>query len=118
MSSCVESLNSDVHESFSPTRGETRRLRTGRSDSADPTVVALRSLAKRVRTSLIPIEPSPAFVDELRSSLTQTAAPMVEVFSPWRYWWILGATAVGSALSLLGLLQLLRGTRRNLKRAS
>jgi len=117
VSSYVEGLNPNARESFSPTRRETRGSRTGRSDPADPTVLALRSLARQIRTSLIPIEPSPAFVDELRYSLTQTATPMVEVFSPWRNPWILGATAVGSALSLLGLL-LLRGSRRTPKRAS
>jgi hypothetical protein len=118
VSSDVEGPNSNLHEPFPPTSGEARRLLPGKPDSADPTGLALWSLAERVRTSLIPIEPSSAFVDELRRSLTQTAAPMVEVFSPWRYSWIIGATAVGSALSLLGLLQLLRGSRRSFKRAS
>jgi len=90
----------------------------GHSGSVTPAAAELMTLAEQVQTMFIPISPSPTFVDGLGHRLAQAAIPAVEVLPPWRRSWIIGATAVGSALSLLGLFQLLRGSRRTLKRAS
>jgi hypothetical protein len=93
------------------------------SPSADPDLAAsavagLMELAERLRAVLTPISPSPAFVNALGLELTRRTLPVVEVLPSRRRSWIIGATAVGSALSLLGLLQLMRGSRRALRKAS
>jgi hypothetical protein len=90
----------------------------GDSELAAPTVANLMALAERIQAVLTPISPSPAFVDALRHKLVWNAVPAVEVLPSRARPWIIGATAVGSALSLLGLLQFLRGSRPTLKRVS
>jgi len=91
-------------------------LATSPPDDAD--LAALMALAERVQVALAPMSPSPAFVDMLRRKLARSAVPAVEVLPPQRRAWIIGATALGSALSLLGLLQFMRGSRRALKKVS
>ena len=88
------------------------------SELTVPAVADLMALAERVQAALAPASPSPAFVDALAHELLRIAVPAVEVLPPRRRSWIIGATAVGSALSLLGLLQFFWGSRRVLKRVS
>jgi hypothetical protein len=116
--SSVDLLDSHADALLAPQTEGSLTSPPGDVDSADPAAADLMVLAERVQALLVPINPSPIFVEGLRYKLAQTAVPMVEVFSPWRRSWVIGATAVGSALSLLGLLQFLRGSRRTLKRAS
>lgn len=79
--------------------------------SDDPELTALMALAERVKAALTPVRPTPAFVEALGRELAQTEAPAVEVLPTRRRPWIIGAAAVGSALSFLGLFHLLRGGR-------
>ena len=84
----------------------------------DTVVVALMALAEQVNAALVPATPTPGFVKTLGHDLARTAALEVEVFYSRERPWIIGAAAVGSALSLLGLFHFLAGSRRALKRAS
>lgn len=79
--------------------------------SDDPELTALMALAKQVKAALTPVRPAPTFVEALGRELTQTEASAVEVFPTRRRPWIIGAAAVGSVLSFLGLFHLLRGGR-------
>ncbi len=118
VTSSVDFLNAHADALFAPESEKPSASSPDDADSAAPAVAELIALAEQVRIVLIPINPSPAFVDGLRYKLAQAAMPAVEVLPPWQRSWIIGATAVGSALSLLGLLQFLRGGRRILKQAS
>lgn len=118
VASSVDFLDAHADALLAPETERPSASFSGDSDSVTPAVVELMALAEQVRTMFIPINPSPTFVDGLRHKLAQTAVPAVEVLPPWRCSWIIGATALGSALSLLGLLRFLRGSRRTLKRVS
>lgn len=113
MVSPVDLLNAHADALFGPGTDELPTPPSGDSESA-----ALMALAERVKAALAPITPAPAFVEALGHELVRTAAPAVEILPSQRSSWIIGAAAVGSALSLLGLLHFLRGNRRVLKRAS
>jgi hypothetical protein len=118
MASSVDLLDAHADALFAPEIESWPTSSPGDSGSATPAATELMALAEQVQMILIPIHPSPTFVDGLGHRLAQAAIPTVEVLSPWRRSWIIGATAVGSALSLFGLFQFLRGGRRTLKRAS
>lgn len=118
MTSSVDFLDAHADAPFAPESERPFESSPDDSNSVTPAVAELIALAEQVQTVLIPINPSPIFVEELRQRLAQAAVPAVEVLPPWQYSWIIGATAVGSALSLLGLLQFLKGGRRSLQRAS
>lgn len=111
MVSPVDLLNIQADAFFGP--GE---LLTSPSD--DPELAALMALAERVKMALVPVRPSRSFVEALGRDLAQTAVPTVEVLPSRRRPWIIGAAAVGSAFSILGLLHFLQGGRRVLKRVS
>jgi len=107
----VDLLNAHADALFGP--GELPSPPAGDSESA-----ALMALAERIQAALAPVRPAAAFVEALGHRLARTAVSSVEVLPSRRRPWIIRATAVGSALSLLGLLHFLRGSRRVLKRAS
>ena len=113
MVSPVDLLNAHAEALFGPEEGELPTLSSGDSE-----LVLLMALAERVKAVLAPVRPSPAFVEALGHELARPAAPAIEVLPSRQQPWIIGAAAVGSALSLLGLYHLLKGSQRLLKRAS
>lgn len=109
----VDLLNAHAEALFGPEEGELPTLSSGDSE-----LVLLMALAERIKAVLAPVKPSPAFVEALGHELAQTSMPAVEILPSRRPPWIIGAAAVGSALSLLGLYHFLRESRRLLRRAS
>jgi len=109
----VDLLNAHAEALFGPEEGELPTLSSGDSE-----LVLLMALAERVKAVLAPVRPSPAFVEALGHELARPAAPAIEVLPSRQQPWIIGAAAVGSALSLLGLYHLLKGSQRLLRRAS
>ena len=62
-------------------------------------------VAERVRASLLPVEPSPAFVQDLRRSLLAMAdgkRPRTSLSA--RHGLLIGAAALGSALPVVGII--------------
>lgn len=62
-------------------------------------------VAEKVRASLLPVEPSPTFVQGLHRNLLAMASDK----RPWtslsvRHGLLIGAAAVGSALSVIGII--------------
>jgi hypothetical protein len=77
---------------------------------------ALLHLTERVKQALVPVQPSPTFVKDLAQQLVITNNRRVEC--PGRRHWreiFIGAAAVGSALSVIGLVAYLLRSRVQVK---
>ena len=110
---------SDALNAHANTLSEQGVSGTAAASSADLALAALMVLAEQARMALSPIQPSEGFVNALGHELCQAvAAPVAEIILPRRpSWVVVGVTAVGSALSVLGVLCLLR-TGRILRKIS
>jgi len=85
----------------------------------NPELTELMALAEQVQAALPPVRPPPAFVKSLGRELREMGAVSnVEVLPPQTSSWVVGAAALGSVLSLLGLFHLVRETRHVLRKAS
>ena len=80
---------------------------------------ALFQVARMLHATLKPVKPRAAFRNDLRQALVSTGynrfsepafAPRQLAFSPRRNW-VLGAAAVGSAMSVMGVIAYVRKTR-------
>ena len=110
---------SDTPVAYIGASSETELSESSIPSPDDSELAEYMSLAKQLRTLLHPIKPSAAFVDALDHKLRQAAIePSVEVLPSQRMSWVVGAAAVGSVLSLLGLFHLLRGSHHAIGKAS
>ena len=96
--------------------GRTAREKMGygaRQPFADK-VIELRRLVHRLRQTLVPVQPRPAFKTALGWQLHEEAIRVrVQQQSRWR--WLVIGSAVGSLLSLLGVLTALLLRQRQLR---
>lgn len=71
-------------------------------------------VAEKVRASLLPVEPSPAFVQDLHRNLLAMAGgkrPRASLSA--KHDLLIGAAAVGSALSVIGIIAYVVRSRAN-----
>ncbi|MCR4405457.1 MAG: hypothetical protein NUW24_00820 [Anaerolineae bacterium] len=62
-------------------------------------------VAEKVRASLLPVEPSPAFVQDLhRNLLAMASGKRLRTPLSARHGLLIGAAALGSALSVVGII--------------
>jgi hypothetical protein len=80
--------------------------------SFDQMVIELRKLVRLLCRTLVPVQPRSAFVCTLQQDLADTAQELLVVRQE-RVWWLLIGGALGTLLSLLGLLAALSLRRRN-----
>ncbi|HHS97843.1 MAG TPA: hypothetical protein ENK08_08090 [Chloroflexi bacterium] len=72
----------------------------------------LMEIAERLKATLVPVEPSAAFVRSLRRELVEAARRRQTPSQRSRRGWIIGAAALGSALSVAGVVALILRLRR------
>jgi hypothetical protein len=114
----MEALTAHADSLFEPELGERGVSRRDASGLPARALGDLMVLAESVWAVLAPVKPPSAYVDELERKLREAASvPPIEISTPGPSW-VVGAAAVGSVLSLLGLYHLLRRGRHPLRRAS
>ena len=97
-----------------------QRMRRAPEMPFEATVVELRKLIRLLCETLVPIQPRLAFVQELGGELVRTGlrpgAAQVRPGDQERWRWLMIGSAVGSLLSLLGVLTALLLRRRHTAR--
>lgn len=89
--------------------GETVRLTPDEAEQLRP----LMDVAEHVKATLIPVEPSAAFVRTLGRELVEAARHQQTAARRLRRGLVIGAAAVGSALSVAGVVALIVMRRRS-----
>lgn len=79
------------------------RVGYGALSTWDRRVVELRRLVRLLRRTLVPVQPRPAFRQSLAAELRADAL-RVTVSQPRRLRWLVIGSAIGSLLSLVGVL--------------
>lgn len=88
---------------------------TAHMPEKEPRLQALAEMTERLRRAMIPVEPSTAFVRSLGQELVEAARRRQAAARRLRRGLIIGAAALGSALSVAGVVVLVLRRRPNVE---